>query len=122
MEQEKRILIDDAPFTIRAINAIRRLSINYLDEICHFTGLELLAHSQFGKHTLREVRKVLAMYGLALRGDIICDSESDKKLIQEIPNTLRTIEWDIKKICERLNHICDELDQLHTNMQPLERV
>lgn len=118
---EQRILIDNAPFTKRAVNALHRLSVNYLDEVCQFTALELLGRSQFGKHTLREARKVLAMYGLSLRGDIICDSEGDKKLIQEIPNTLRNIEWDIKKICERLKYVADQLDQLHANMQPINR-
>lgn len=81
----QRILLEEAPFSVRASSVLKLVKlengtpIEFLDQLNKITALDLMENRNFGLKTLREVRRVLAMYGLSLRGDMVLDSEAEKK-------------------------------------------
>lgn len=123
---DKRIKIYEAPFTVRTSNVINKIysnitneRIEFLDQLQEFTAEEIVSKRNIARISLREIRKVLASYGMALKGDILCDSEAEKKLIQDMPNQLKEMENILRDLQRRITHLSDHLDQLYCNMQPL---
>jgi hypothetical protein len=120
---ETRVIIYDAPFSPRTLGCLNRSGcwdkIEYLDELVLYSAEDLLQRPSVGRFTIREVRKVLATYGLALRGDMLLDSEAEKKLIQAMPETIREIINSLRDLERKIKHMTNALDQLHCNMQPL---
>lgn len=121
--ESKRIRIDEANMSVRSMNVLYRYGYNftYLDELKEITSEDLMSHRNVGRATLREIRKVLSIYGMALKNDILCDTDAEKRLIQDLPRQIKEIEYILRDIERRVRWISDLLDQLHCNMQPLEK-
>lgn len=118
---KKRIRIDECNISMRTLNALEGLRFEYLDEIAEKTAEELVQFRNFGNHSLRLTRKLLAFYGMSLKGDFLANSEEEKRLIQDMPKTILELKWSLMEIEKRVKCITDQLDQLHANMQPLDR-
>lgn len=118
--------LDDCPFSTRLLNFFRGLLLNgedviYIDQLIQFTASELLEKRYIGIKGIREIRKVLASEGYSLKGDILFDSEAEKKLIQDMPKMINEISGSLRELERKISWIRDALDQLHCNMQPIEK-
>ena len=70
-----------------------------------------------GNHTIREIRILLANYGMNLKGDILCNSEDEKKLILDMPKTISEIMHVLRDVERRISFLSDKLDRIKANMQ-----
>lgn len=68
-ETSVNISINDIELTIRAKNCLKLTSVETLDDLTQKTAEELLQIKNFGRKSLNELRRVMAQYGLALKGE-----------------------------------------------------
>jgi Bacterial RNA polymerase, alpha chain C terminal domain len=113
--------IESLPFTVRTTNALYYQDIKCISHLTSKTAEELLQGRNFGLYSLREVRKVLASCGFSLKGDILFDTEAEKRLVQDLPKTIKDIELVLRDLERKIRNIALQLDQLHCNMQPLDK-
>lgn len=119
----ERIKIDDIydnPYLSVRLHSFL-YKFDYLDEWTNLTANEVLELHGIGRKNLRDIRKFLAMYGLALKDDVIFDNESDKKLLMDVPNQIKEINNLLREVDKNVRRLTDRLDQLHCNMQPNHR-
>lgn len=119
--EKTKIHIDDCSLTVRLENLLRHLGIYYLNDLEEITAHELLKYRSVGRRTLLDIRKMLASYGLRLKGDYLADSEAEKKLIQDLPKTIDEMVHSLNDLSRKVNFLCKKLDELHCNMQPLNK-
>lgn len=117
---DTRILIEEC-LPVRACNVLNFLNIKYLDELQNKTASELMQCPSFGTKSLRDVRKTLAKYGYALKGDLLCESEEEKRMIQNLPHTIKRIQNSLSNLADEINKISFQLDALHCNIKPFEK-
>ena len=111
--------IEAVNFTIRTERMLSELKIKLLGDLQQYTAFELIRKPGYGRRTIRELRKVLAYHGLKFKGDYVCDNDEEKRLIQDIPVQIKEIYTDLKSLEKRIGFLCNKLDELHFNMQPL---
>jgi hypothetical protein len=118
MEEQTKTPMESVNFTARTYQALSFLPIPFLEDLQNYTAVEILRYQGVGKTTIREIRKVMAYYGLKLKGDYVCDTESEKRLIQDMPNQIKVIMADLHKLERHVGFLCKKLDELHFNMLP----
>jgi len=69
--------IDDLNLTVRSTNLLIHLNIKTIDQLLQISANDLMSHKMFGRKSLDEIRKKLALNRLSLKDDyIIVDAES----------------------------------------------
>jgi DNA-directed RNA polymerase alpha subunit len=81
MESTKRIRWNDLHWSKRASTALKKLNIEYLDELSTYTAIYLMGLDNFGNKTLKEVRHVLMQNGYYLSGE-----NSKENIIERVNN------------------------------------
>lgn len=117
-QEQVRINISDMALDIRARNFLERNDLIYVDELEKITAAQLASFRGCGKLTLRNIRKAMAFYGKCLSGDYIATTEAEHRVIQNIPNLIQKIQWEVSRLRVQIDHLYDTLDQLHLNMVP----
>lgn len=56
----------DVNFSVRTINCLKRMDIDYLKQLCEWTRERLLAINNMGAKSVSEIEKVMEQYGLTL--------------------------------------------------------
>lgn len=69
VEEERVLVMDFLPLSVRAMNCLQAENIYYMDELLEYTATELRKIPNFGKLSLKEVRDLLAQHNLKLKGD-----------------------------------------------------
>ena len=118
-ENENKTPLKSVNFSVRTHKILSSFQFPYLEDFQNYTAYEILKRGGVGYRTLREIRKVMAFYGLKLKGDYVCDTESEKKLIQDMPLQIKEILKDLRKLEIHVGFLCRKLDELHFNMQPI---
>lgn len=117
-KKQTKTPLESVNFSIKTTSLLSYFPVPFLEDFQDYTAFEILSTRGIGKSTLREIRKVMAFYGIKLKGDYVCDTESEKKLIQDMPNQIKDIKEDLKKIETKVCFLCKKLDELYFNMQP----
>jgi DNA-directed RNA polymerase subunit alpha len=67
-DYDKRLtaLVDDLPISLRPWNCLLHADIKYVGELVQRTEQDLLTIKNFGRHSLAEIKDVLANMGLSL--------------------------------------------------------
>lgn len=107
--------------SVRTYRVLKSLNVEYLDQLTEKTASELMDFRNFGAYSLREVRKVLANRGLCLKHDYIASTENEKLLIQDMPRLISDLVTQTHRLIKEINFIKYKLDQLHFDMQPIEK-
>lgn len=115
---EMKIRVDDLGFPNRLLSIFYENSITYVDELTTFTSLDILQWRKVSRGTLRDIRKILAGYGYSLKDDMLFDTESEKKIIQDMPNHINEISHSLRELERKIRWISKQLDELHCNMMP----
>ncbi|MES2952962.1 MAG: DNA-directed RNA polymerase subunit alpha C-terminal domain-containing protein [Patescibacteria group bacterium] len=68
-KKAKSIDVRTVGFTTRTLQLLTQENLIELGRVSGHTAADLMAIPRFGKHSLGEVRTVLAQYGLALKGE-----------------------------------------------------
>jgi hypothetical protein len=83
------IIGEECEVSVRTTNCLANAGLNTWREVADKHALDLLRTPNFGKRSLKEVREILAVLGLSLRGETIGATCSHAEALEAVVKELR---------------------------------
>lgn len=111
MSDLEKIPIEMTELSIRAISALKRNNVIYLNDLVQLTSRQMLEWEHFGIKTLNEIREFLCKQHLSLKDETV-NPDIKFMILNDLPHILKEVRLRVNEAMRELKYFSFKIDQV----------